>query len=41
VYFCLATSLMNIRLGIFIRRHLYYKTTNLRYTTVATGLANM
>ena len=32
---------MNIRLGIFIRRHLYYKTTNLRYTTVATGLANM
>lgn len=32
---------MSIRLGIFIRRDLYYKITNLRYTTVATGIANM
>eukprot|EP01125_Pyxidicula_operculata_P001203 TRINITY_DN11141_c0_g1_i1.p1 TRINITY_DN11141_c0_g1~~TRINITY_DN11141_c0_g1_i1.p1 ORF type:complete len:1159 (-),score=245.47 TRINITY_DN11141_c0_g1_i1:389-3640(-) len=35
------TSLMNIRVVIFLKRPHYYKVTNLRYATVATGIAGI
>lgn len=35
------TSLMSIRLGVFVRRELYPLITDVKYATVATGIANM
>ena len=36
-----SASLMSIRTGVFIKRKYYYKVTELKYSTVATGIANM
>eukprot|EP01125_Pyxidicula_operculata_P013585 TRINITY_DN4506_c0_g1_i2.p1 TRINITY_DN4506_c0_g1~~TRINITY_DN4506_c0_g1_i2.p1 ORF type:complete len:1139 (-),score=270.66 TRINITY_DN4506_c0_g1_i2:138-3554(-) len=35
------TSLMNIRIVIFIRRKYYYAVSNVKYATVATGIAGI